>query len=108
MLVERLSAMLQGTGFTHARGSEYFVRPIATGRQSIGMAIWDRQSSVDVALLVSVRLDAVEDVFHKFSGAYPEHRSLSSTVTTPLNYFVGGPDRVRFNRLEDLSATLRT
>jgi hypothetical protein len=106
ILGERLTAILRDTGFTPTTSNEAFVRPLAAGRQSIEVAFWDRRPSVDITLLVSVRLDAVEDVFHRFSGAYAEHRSLSSTVTTSLNYFVGGPSKVRFNRPEDLSATL--
>jgi hypothetical protein len=52
--------------------------------------------------LVAVRLNAVEDVFHLFSGAFPEHQGLSNTIVTPLNYFAGGPSRIKVHNMEEL------
>lgn len=106
IIVRELETMLSGAGFTHESESESLTRPLAGGRQSIGIALWDRASAVDLSLLVAVRLNAVEDIFHRFSGAQPEHRILSDTIVTPFNYFVGGPSKVRLVNEEELQTTL--
>lgn len=99
-----LDRVLHANGFTRIGGGDYFVRSLAGGRQAIGMAVWDYNPRVEIALTVSVRLEAVERVFHLFSGADPDYHNLSSTIVTPFHYFARGPSRVTAERIEDLHA----
>jgi len=103
-----LVPLVGGKGFVRSENSEYFIRPISDGRQSIGMAISDYRPLVEVALIVTVRLHAVEHVFHLFSGVDPEYQGLSSTIITPFHYFVGGPSRIEAHRVADLLAIVGT
>jgi hypothetical protein len=44
-------------------------------------------------LNICVQLDAVEEIFHRFSGAQPKYHSMSFTTVTRLEHFTGGPPR---------------
>jgi hypothetical protein len=108
VLVNWLTPLLGEAGFERADGGEYFIRLIPGGRQAIGMAVWDYNPLVEVALLVTVRLRAVEEVFHLFTGADLEHQGFSSTIITPFYYCAGGPERVKAQRVEDLFSVFGT
>lgn len=103
-----LVPLVGGKGFVRSKNSEYFIRSISDGRQSIGIAISDYRPLVEIALIVTVRLEAVENVFHLFSGVDPEYRGLSSTIITPFHYFTGGSAEIKVRTIEELVAIFDT
>jgi hypothetical protein len=105
ILVRELTNLLGNIGFVYP-GGEYLVRPIPGGRQSIGLAVWDYSPAIDLTLLVSVRIDAVLRIYHRFSGVVPGYEELSNTIGTTLNWFVGGPAKIRVTQPQELQATL--
>lgn len=108
-LTDWLLEQLDGMEFAPSADNEYLVRHMPSGQQYIGMIIRDLSSvMVELSLLVAVRLDAVEEIYHRFSGASPEHRSYSKTVVTPLNYFIGGQESTRITSDAELESTLKS
>jgi hypothetical protein len=87
LIYERLSRTLHLTGFKLNRKAEGFVRRIPQGRQEIGVPLTDYNPLFRFSLVICIRLDPVEEVFHLFSGALPKDQSLSSTSITRLSYF---------------------
>lgn len=99
-----LTGELGELGFVHRPNDEYVVRRMPQGRQDVGIAVWDRSRGVELSLILSVRIDAVEAMYHRFSGVLPEFQALSSTVVTPFHYFAGGPERTTVATVEELAA----
>ncbi|WP_432537908.1 hypothetical protein [Kineococcus arenarius] len=82
-----LSEALTGTGFRLNRSQEAFARRTTTGRQSLAVPLWDYQPDFQFSLVAGIRVDAVEDVFNKFSGATGKNATLTLTTMTPLSFF---------------------
>ena len=55
----------------------------------LGLPLWDYNPTFEFSLNICIRLDAVEDVFHHFSGSPPKYHSMSFTTMTRLEYFTG-------------------
>ncbi|MDZ7363650.1 MAG: hypothetical protein ONB46_23475 [candidate division KSB1 bacterium] len=90
MIYTGLNSVLAGNGFRLKKSEESFVRPISGGQQRIYVALWDYQPEFIFSLTMGVRLDAVEQVFHLFSGSPPKYQSMSMTTLTQLEYFTAG------------------
>src|SRR4051812_18988835 len=104
VIFETLGGVLAGTDFRLKKSEEGFVRKIAGGRQMLGLPLWDYQPEFEFSLNVCVRLEAVEEVFHQFSGAPPKYHTMSFTTISRLEQFTTGPARYRVTTAEDVAS----
>jgi hypothetical protein len=91
LLFEMLGGILTGTDFRLKKSEDAFIRKIPGGRQMLGLPLLDYNPEFQFSLNVCVRLDAVEEIYHQFSGSPPKYHSMSDTTITRLEYFTGGP-----------------
>src|SRR5439155_26327593 len=74
-------------GFRLRKCEEGFVRHSPRGRQFVGVPLVDYNPEFLMSLVVCIRLDAAEEIFHIFSGSPPRYQSMSYTTITQLEYF---------------------
>jgi hypothetical protein len=74
-------------GWKLVKKDEAFVRPISGGRQTLGIAIVDYKPEFRFSLVLTTRLDAVENIFNQFNSAPAAYHSLTVTSITQLDYF---------------------
>lgn len=87
LIYQRLGDLLAGTDFHFKRNAEGYVRSIPRGRQEIGVAFYDYSPRFEFSIVVTVRLDKVEDITWEFGGTAPEDRSETETVIIRIEYF---------------------
>jgi hypothetical protein len=104
LIFEMLSRVLAGTDFRLKKGEEGFVRKIPGGRQMLGVPLWDYNPEFEFSLNICIRLDAAEEVFHRFSGSAPKYHSMSFTTMTRLESFTGGPPRYKVTTAGDVAS----
>lgn len=95
-----LGNVLLPRGFKLKKSDEEFARQIATGEQSISVALVDLSPSFLFSVTIGIRIDEVEKIFHLFSGAPAEFHSMSTTTLTQLDYFAD-------NELKEYSVSTR-
>lgn len=74
-------------GFRLNRSAEGFVRKIPGGTQQLSVPFWDYCPEFQFSLVRCIRLDAVEDLFHRFSGSPERFHKETLTSMTQLEYF---------------------
>jgi hypothetical protein len=79
--------MLAGTDFRLERSDEGYVRTISGGKQEIGVPFYDFSPGFEFSLVMSMRLDEVEDITWTFAGTAPEDRSETVTAIVQIEYF---------------------
>jgi hypothetical protein len=104
LLFEMLNGILTGTDFRLKKSEDGFVRRIAGGRQMLGLPLLDYNPEFEFSLNICVRLDAVEEVFHQFSGSSPRYHSMSDTTITRLEHFTGGSARYKVTTAADVAS----
>jgi hypothetical protein len=104
LIVETLGAYLSGTGFQFKKAVEGFVRPIHSGRQVLGVPLWDYDPEYEFSLNVCIRLDAVEAIFHRFSGAPRKYHALSFTTMSRLELFSGRLSHIRVTTAQQVAS----
>ncbi len=94
LLFEMLGAAVSGTEFRLKRSDDAFLRKIPGGRQMLGLPLWDYNPEFEFSLNIGIRLDAVEDIFHRFSGSpSAKYQAMSYTTLTPLERFTDGQSK---------------
>ncbi len=93
LIFEMLDGILSGTDFRVKKSEDCFVKKIPGGRQMVGLPLWDYRPEFQFSLNICIRLDAVEEVFHQFSGS--RNHSSSFTTMTRLEYFAGAQPNTR-------------
>src|ERR1700729_2445177 len=101
---EMLSGILSGTDFRLKKSEDGFVRRIPGGRQMLGLPLWDYNPEFEFSLNICIRLDAVEEIYHRFSGSPPKFHSMSFTMMTRLEHFTGVPARYKVSTAEDVAS----
>lgn len=104
LIFEMLGEILSGTDFRLKKSEDGFVRKISNGRQMLGVPLWDYNPEFEFSLNICIRLDAVEDVFHLFSGSPPKYHSMSFTMMTRLAQFTGGPRKYKVKTADDVAS----
>src|SRR5262245_42883866 len=104
LIFEVLGGTLSGTDFRLKKSEDGFVRKIPGGRQMLGLPLWDYNPEFEFSLNICIRLDAVEEVFHRFSGSQPKYHGMSFTTITRLEYFTGGSGRYRVTSAGDVAS----
>lgn len=69
--------------------------------------MWDYNPMYDFSLNICVRFDAVEEIFHKFSGALPKHHGLSYTAVPSLKFFTKGAAKFRVTTPDEITAAVK-
>lgn len=103
LLFEMLGGILSGTDFRLKKSEDAFVRKIPGGRQMLGIPLLDYNPEFEFSLSICIRLDAVEEIFHQFSGSPPKFHSMSDTTITRLDYFTGGPGKYKVTTAGDVT-----
>ena len=93
--------------FRPRKSEDAFVRKIVGGKQMLGVPLWDHSPRFDISLNICIRLDAAEQIYHRFSGSPPKYQSMSTTTITRLEYFTGGPRRYSLVTADDVTSVGR-
>lgn len=88
-----LGDVLGQHGFKLVKSNEAFIRKTLHGDQRLYVSIEDLAPSFVVTVVVGIRIDKVEEICHRFSGALPQHHGMSVSSITELGYFDGGEAR---------------
>jgi hypothetical protein len=104
LILQVLGRFVSETDFRLKKRDDGFVRKIAGGRQMLGVPIWDYSPEFEFSLNTCIRLDAVEEIFHQFSGSPTKYHSLSFTTFTNLQYFTGGPAKYKVTTEDDVAS----
>jgi len=108
LISEMLGNVLSGTDFRLKKSEDGFVRKIpGSGRQMLGLPLWDYNPEFEFSLNICIRLDTVEEIFHQFSGSPPKYHSMSFTTITRLESFTVGPGRYKVMTAEDIASAER-
>jgi hypothetical protein len=89
ILYATLDRALAPAGFVLRRSDELWVRRIPAGSQSVSVAIYDYAPEFEFEPTFGIRLDAVEEIRHRFSGVAPDQQDLSSTTLTSSSFVLG-------------------
>jgi hypothetical protein len=106
LIYEMLGGVLVGTEFRLRKSEEGFARKIPNGRQVLGLPLWDYHPEFLFSLNICIRLDAVEEILHRFSGSPPKYHSMSDTTITRLEYFTGDPGRYKVTTASDVASAV--
>ncbi|NEO53643.1 MAG: hypothetical protein F6K54_11460 [Okeania sp. SIO3B5] len=90
LIYSKLNEVLSNKGFRLKKSRECFVRSFTGGHQHISISIIDYRPEFIFSLTMAIRLDAVEQIFHLFSGSLSNYQALSTTTLTQLDYFTEG------------------
>lgn len=104
LIFEMLTGILAGTDFRLKKSEQGFLRKIGGGRQMLGLPLWDYHPEFEFSLNICIRLDAVEQIFHQFSGSPPKYHSMSFTMMARLEQFTTGPARFKVTTAQDVTA----
>ena len=104
LIFEMLGDILSGAEFRLNRSEDAFARKIPNGSQLLGLPRWDYKPAFEFSLNICIRLYAVEEIFHRFSGAPPKYHSLSYTTITRSEHFTGGSSKYRVTTAEEVAS----
>jgi hypothetical protein len=104
LLFEMLGGILSTTEFRLKKSEDAFVGKIPHGRQMLGLPLWDYNPEFEFSLNICIRLDAVEEIFHRFSGSPALYHSMSVTTITRLEHFTGGPAKYKVKTAGDVTS----
>jgi len=85
-IAEALVPALSVTGFRFKKSASVFARKIDGGSQELSLAIIDCNPVFKFSLSLCVRLDSVQDITNKFSGAPVEYHETTLTSITQLEH----------------------
>jgi hypothetical protein len=77
-------------GWTLVKKENAFVRTIPGGAQKVLVSLVDYNPKFRFALVFATRLEKVEAIANRFSGATPKTTSITLTTMTQLSYFFPG------------------
>lgn len=105
LIYQTLGNILSATDFRLKKSKEAFVRQIPGGRQMLGPPLLDYNPEFVFSLVMCIRLDAVEEIFHLFSGSpNAKYQAMSYTTITRLEYFTGGPTDFKVATADDVTS----
>lgn len=87
-----LAELLVPSGFRFRKSDQLFVRASQVDgervQEWIGVPFYERPVGYEFCLIVCIRHEAVEELFHLFSGSStPRYQAMSQTVAIPLEHF---------------------
>lgn len=90
MIADALTPVVGAAGFRFKKASEAFVRKIEGGRQELGLSLIDYNPAFEFSFTLCIRLEAVQEITNRFSGAPQKYHSKTLTSITQLE-FLGLP-----------------
>ncbi len=69
---------------------ESFVRTMPGGKQALMVGIVDYKPEYRFSLTLAIRLEAVQEIVHPFSGSPPKYHKITTTTLTQLDWFFPG------------------
>jgi hypothetical protein len=115
LVFEQLGSVVSAAGFHLKKSEMQFTRRIPGGAQTIGLPVLDYHPVYVFSLYMLIRLDAVDEIYHRFSDIDPKYHAQGWTTNTPLSYFVksvpkryrwGRQDQYRVETTEDIEGAL--
>jgi hypothetical protein len=103
LLYAGLGEVLTPAGFQLRKAEEAFARQRAGVLHRVYVPLWDYNPVFQFSLTAGIRIDAVEEIFHRCSGAPAPYQKLSSTTLTQLPFF-GGPAQIEVTAPDQVSA----
>jgi hypothetical protein len=88
IIFEHLGGVLTPAGFRLRKREEAFARRIEGGVQVVGIPLIDYNPVFVFSLVIVIRLDVVEQIFHRFVNIDPKYYSQGTTTITQLEYFI--------------------
>lgn len=85
-----LGAILNPYGFSLVKSYEAFVRKTESGDQRLYVSVEDLTPNFIFTVVIGIRIDEVEEICHRFSGALKAHQKMSVTSITQPSYFSNG------------------
>jgi hypothetical protein len=89
-----IGPIVSAKGFKLKRAEDSFERKITDGKQSIGVPVIDYAPKYKISLTLAIRLDAVENIIHLFSGSPTKYHKVSATYISRLDRFVPSEEAV--------------
>lgn len=88
----RLGDLLMPCGLEFRKSDQWFVRASKVDgenvKELIGVPFYDRPAGYEFSLVVCIRNETVEEMFHLFSGSSTrKYKAMSHTVAIPLEHF---------------------
>jgi len=83
-----------------------FARRIPIGFQKVYVPFYDYKPMFVFSLTVGIRLDAVEDIFNRFSGANSAGQKLTLTTITRLSHFTGHLEEYKVSAPAEIATAL--
>lgn len=90
LIADAVTPVVSAAGFGFKKASEAFVRKIEGGRQELGLPLVDYNPVFEFSFTLCIRLEAVQEITNRFSGAPPKYHSRTLTTITQLE-FLGLP-----------------
>ena len=88
LIYKELGKKISDPTFRLKKSEEGFVRIIPAGKQVIGIPLVDYNPQFEFSLNISIRIEAVESIVHRFLGSPPKYQKLSHTYSARLDHFV--------------------
>jgi hypothetical protein len=85
-LFSELSTILKPSKFKASKKDNAFIRKVGNGSHWILIGVYDYNPLYQVSFHLGIRLDEVEEMFHKFSGTLPNYQHQSLTCSTPIKF----------------------
>jgi hypothetical protein len=106
IIYETLAPVLAPFNFRLKKTQAEFQRKIEDGTQRLGVPLWDYNPRFEFSLVMTIRIDAVEDITNRFSGSPPKYHSGTLTVITQLEHLGVNTCRWRAENENELRSRL--
>ncbi len=106
LIFESLNSILTEADFRLKKSEDGFVRKYSGGKQMIGLPLWDFAPYFEFSLNICIRIDAVEEIFHKFSGSQTKYHPMSFTTITRLEHFTRDSGRYKVKTAADVTSAV--
>jgi hypothetical protein len=91
LIYSLITPLVAEKGFQFKKAGEgILIRNIPGGNQRIGVPLVDYNPQFKFSLIITIRLDAVEEIANKFNVAPPKYHSETTTFTAQLERFMPG------------------
>jgi hypothetical protein len=97
-------------GFKAKPRAESFERTIPQGKQALMVAIVDYKPEFRFSLVLTIRLEAVQQIVNQFSGSPPRYHKITTTTLTQLDWFFPGepkPKQYSVTNEQDIVAAVK-
>ena len=86
IIVDAVAPVVGGAGFRYKKSAQAFVRKIDGGRQELGLPLVDYSPTFDFSFALTIRLEAVQAITNRLTGADPKYHSITMTSLTQLEH----------------------